>query len=241
MNLPGLVSFWDFQEEAGQARIAKGPVACRLEEMAGPVARTEDGLFGRYAASLQYGQWLRAPRSACPELNFCGKRAAFSILAWLKREDRFYPQCQAVAGMWNETEKKRQYCLFLDLRIWDSADQIGGHVSSGGGATPGYPWCMTTAIGATPVTKGEWHCAAFTYDGTYAKVYLDGTLDRREGYNPYLYDEGLHDGGMDGADFTVGAVHRSGEIGNFYAGLIGGLAIFNRTLTEMEIENISNC
>ncbi|MCS7464306.1 hypothetical protein N0M98_29825 [Paenibacillus doosanensis] len=66
-------------------------------------------------------------------------------------------------------------------------------ISSGGGPTPGHPWCMTTAIGSTPVTKGQWHAVAFTYDG-----------------------------GAEGADFTVGAVYRSGSMGNFYAGPLGG-------------------
>ncbi|WP_249861134.1 hypothetical protein [Paenibacillus konkukensis] len=51
---------------------------------------------------------------------------------------------------------------------------------------------MTTAIGFTPVTKGQWHAVAFTYDG-----------------------------GAEGADFTVGAVYRSGSMGNFYAGRSG--------------------
>lgn len=94
---------------------------------------------------------------------------------------------------------------------------------------------MTTAIGSTPVFKGELHAAAFTYDGAYAKVYLDGVLDKRETYNPFYYPEGLNDGGLNGADFTVGAVNRSGEMGNFYAGLIGGLAVFNKALTAKEL------
>jgi hypothetical protein len=116
---------------------------------------------------------------------------------------------------------------------------VGGHVSVEGGPTQGYPWCMTTAIGATPLAKDEWYALAFTYDGTYAKVYVDGVLDKRETYNPYLYDKGLFDGGLTGADFTVGGVNRSGEMGNFYAGLLGGLAVCNEALTDEEIRWLS--
>ncbi|OAS23052.1 LamG domain-containing protein [Paenibacillus oryzisoli] len=230
-----LVSFWDFQEEAGQSRVAMGPYRYTLEEQAGPISRVDDGVFGAYAAKLTFGQWFNLPRENCLALDFHGPEAQVTILAWLKREDRPNGQCEAIAGMWNETEKKRQYAMFLNLRIWDSGDQVGGHVSAEGGPTPGHPWCMTTAIGSTPLVKEQWYALAFTYDGTYAKVYIDGVLDERETYNPYLYEKGLYDGGVMGADFTVGAVHRSGEMGNFYAGLIGGLAVLNKALTNEEI------
>ncbi len=235
---PELISFWDFQEEAGQDAVAKGPYPYRLTKMGGPIERLEGGPFGGYAAHVKFGQWWNLPRDSCPELNFHGTDAKLTIIAWLKRESRESKGCEAIAGMWNETESKRQYCLFLNLRIWDSADQVCGHVSSVGGPTPGYPYCMTSAIGATPVSKDEWHCVAFTYDGQYAKVYLDGVLDERENYNPYPYDTGLFDGGENGADFTVAAVHRSGEMGNFYAGAIGGLAIFREILSPEELAEL---
>ncbi|NOU86631.1 LamG domain-containing protein [Paenibacillus sp. LMG 31460] len=234
-----LVSFWDFQEAEGQSRVAKGPFPYVLDEMSGPIKRVEEGVLGTYAAKLEYGQWFNLPRKDCPALDFHGPEAKLTIFAWLKRENRVNGQCEAIAGMWNETEKKRQYAMFLNLRIWGSGDQVGGHVSVEGGPTQGYPWCMTTAIGATPLAKDEWYALAFTYDGTYAKVYVDGVLDERETYNPYLYEKGLFDGGHTGADFTVGGVNRSGEMGNFYAGLLGGLAVFNEALTDEVIRKLS--
>jgi len=235
LDHPAIEAFWDFQEEEGMDRIAKGPHPYRLVEMDGPIKRVKGGVFGPYAAQVAFGQWWNLPRLQCQALNFHGREAKLTIITWLKRDQRENQGCQAIAGMWNETDKHRQYCMFLDLRIWESGDQVCGHVSSVGGPTPGYKYCMTTAIGATPVTKEEWHVVAFTYDGTYSKVYLDGKLDKRETYNPYLYDEGLYDGGVNGADFTVAAVNRSGEMGNFYAGTIGGLAVFHDALSDEEI------
>ena len=236
---PHLVCFWDFQESPGEARVARGPYRYRLVEMNGPIRREPGGIFGPYAARLERGQWFLLPRRECPALDFHGRSASLTLAAWIKRSAGESRECQAVAGMWNEEERKRQYALFLNLRIWNSAEQAAGHVSSCGGPTPGYPWCMTAAIGRTPVSREEWHMVAFTYDGEYAKVYLDGELDEREKYNPFRYDEGLFDGGEDGADFTVGAVYRAGEMGNFYTGLIGGLAVFNRALAEEEIRAFS--
>lgn len=231
--MDGLVSFWDFQEKTAAGYIAKGPHPYRLQEMNGELARKDGGIL------FEQGKWLRCPRSECPELNIHGPDAQVTVAAWVNRSTLESAGCEAVAGMWDESRKKRQYCLFLNLLIWDSAEQVCGHVSSSGGPTPGYKYCMTSSIGGTPVTKGEWHFVAFTYDGVYAKSYLDGRLDARETYNPYEYREGLYDGGEDGADFTVGAVDRSGEIGNFYRGLLGGLAVFNRALSAEEIRKLN--
>ena len=231
--------FWDFQEKSGEDRVARGKYDYFLKEMAGPIERIKGGLFGEYAAHIQLGQWLNLPRIQCPALNFHGQGAEFTMIAWVKREDIAFTGCQAVAGMWNESEKKRQYCMFIDLRIWESEDQLCGHVSSSGGPTPGYKYCMTSAIGATKVEKAHWHALAFSYDGTYAKVYIDGVLDERESFNPYYYDAGLYDGGEGGADFTVAAVHRSGEMGNFFAGAMGGLAVYGKALSDTEIHRIS--
>lgn len=238
---PGLISFWDFQEQAGKPRVSAGRHAYALEEMAGPVRRVDEGVFGPHSALLGAGQWFRAARADCPALNLHGPHAQVTVVAWLKREQKaLIPgQCEAVAGMWNETHARRQYCLFLNLRIFDSADQVCGHVSGVGGPTPGQRWCMDASIGATPVPLGEWCCAGFTYDGRVAKSYFNGRLDARDGRNPYVYELGLFDGGRDGADFTVGAVDRAGEMGNWYQGAIGGLAVFSRALREDEMEKFT--
>ncbi|MEI8292266.1 MAG: LamG domain-containing protein, partial [Verrucomicrobiota bacterium] len=59
-----------------------------------------------------------------------------------------------------------------------------------------------------------------------------------EHYNPFPYPDGIYNGGKEGAPFTVGAVHRGGEWGNFFGGQIGGLAIFQRALTETEMKTL---
>ncbi|MGG1552131.1 LamG domain-containing protein [Paenibacillus ferrarius] len=239
LGTPGLVSVWDFQEEAGAVRVAQGPHPYVLREGGGPIAREEGGALGPYAARFRFGDWLWVPRAECPALNFHSEQSDLTVLAWMKREANDYPHCQAVAGMWDETDGKRQYCLFLNLRIWDSYEQVGGHVSNVGGPTEGFKYCMSSALGATEVSREEWHVTGFTYDGKQAVAYLDGVLDARETYNPYPFAGGLYDGGPSGSDFTVGGVHRSNEMGNFYTGLLGGLAVFNRALSAEEIAALS--
>ncbi|WP_256757801.1 LamG domain-containing protein [Cohnella sp. WQ 127256] len=238
-NHPSLVAFWDFQEAAGERRVSKGPNGYKLQEMSGRIERVEDGQFGTYSALLREGDWFRVSREEATSLNIYGHHAEVTVAAWVKRNATTRSHCEFIAGIWNETKEKRQYGLFLNLAIWDSGDQVCGHVSSIGGPTPGYMYCMDASIGQSSVPFDQWQFIAFTYDGEYVRSYLNGKLDARDRYNPYSYKGGLFDGGADGADFTVGAVDRSGEIGNFYAGQIGGLAVFKKELTEQEIAELA--
>ncbi|RZK43410.1 MAG: LamG domain-containing protein [Pedobacter sp.] len=188
--------------------------------------------------SLAEGQYLSIPRKDCDALNINGKDAQLTVMAWIKRQPKSFVQCEAIAGMWNETEKQRQYCLFLNLRLFDSADQVCGHVSAVGGPTPGQKWCIDASIGQTAVVYNEWTFVAFTYDGFEAKSYYNGRLDSRSLHNPYSYDHGIFDAGTQGSDFTVGAVHRLGEMGNDFVGDIARLAVFDKALTDVEMERI---
>lgn len=258
VKIPGLRCFWDFQEPANAPRVARGPYPYALREGGRPVARVEDAgaPFGPYAARFSLGHYLHTARRDCPALHIGGPDARLTLVAWLKRERTDYKGCQAVAGIWNE-HGKRQYCMFLNLGIWDSREQVGAHVSNVGGPTPGYKYCMDAAIGQTPVSFDEWRCAAITYDGEWARAYLDGRLDERgadpnkAGGNPYRFPGGLYDGGKeDGADFTVGSVTRPQRVdddfkphgsivANPFYGLLGGLAVFNRALSDKEIRQLS--
>jgi hypothetical protein len=240
-DLPGLVAFWDFQEPAGQVRRARGPHGYELQEMAGSVRRVEGGVFGPYAAELAVGQWLGISRGNCPALDIHGPDSQLSLFAWLKRRRKPHIECEAVAGMWNETRRKRQYALFLDLRIRGSADQAGGHVSGIGGPTPGHRYCMDAAIGRTGVEYTEaWEFVGFTYDSMVARLYRNGCFDPRPTHNPYPYPGGLFDGGSDGADFTVGAVHRGGEMGNWFTGFLGGLIVCSSVLPPETIRSLAD-
>lgn len=243
----GLVAFWDFQEEAGQPRVARGPRPYALTEMKGPIARVKfdtagAGPFGDHAARIKPGQWFMIERGEIGDLNIHGKETAVTVVAWIKRIEPV--TWQAIAGVWDETHKQRQYCLFLNAPRGTRADEmkryplknrIHGHVSAVGGPTPGEEFCITYSSGATEIPLQEWHCLAMTYDGRESRVYVNGKLDSLEQYNPFPYTEGLYDGGKEGAPFTVGAVHRGGSWGNFFGGQIGGLAVFNRALEEKQV------
>ncbi len=246
LALPGLVAFWDFQENEGSPRVSRGPAPLALQEQNGPIVRVEGGVFGTHAAKIARGQWFIIERKDIGPLNLHGKDARVTVVAWLKRETK--SQWQAIAGVWDETRKKRQYCLFLnaargtravEMKRYPLANRIHGHVSAMGGPTPGDDFCITYSSGATEIPMEGWQCLAMSYDGETSRVYVNGKLDEWEHYNPFPYPDGLFDGGEDGADFTVGAVHRGGEWGNFFGGVIGGLAVFSLALNEDEMAGLA--
>jgi len=264
----GLLTFWDFQEPAGEPRRAVGRYDYALHEMNGPVQRGEDGIFGPYCADLQWGQWFRARRADAPGLNLHGSKRPLSMAAWVqRRSDRCW---QYIAGVWDEGDERfrgqptgvgerapgRQYALFLsgawqnDCRTYErtrAEHQVHGYVSPQGGATPGYPYAFDYATGATRIAPGRWTMIAYTFDGQSLRVYVDGQLDANGGCNPFAYDGPIHNGAERGADFTVAQrnhpqwpsyPHRTPDNAEGFDGRIAGLAVYDRALTPAEIEHL---
>lgn len=238
LSVPNLLCLWDFG--GNQPLRSKGKYAYQLQEPTGPIPLVKSGVLSDFSLDIKEHAYLTIPRAECPGLNIRGKNAQVTVLAWVKRQtkSRGNAECEAIAGMWNETQKKRQYCLFLNIRLHQSGEQVCGHISGVGGPTPGEKWCVDVSIGQTPVLFDEWTFVAMTYDAHEIKSYRNGQFDGRANRNPYSYEEGIFDGGEDGADFTVGAVHRLGNIGNDFVGQLGGLAIFDRALSADEIRQI---
>jgi hypothetical protein len=237
----GLVAFWDFREDAGTPRRSLAKARLSLQEQKGPIARVDDGPFG-HALQLNAGQWLSIPRAAIGPLDIHGRSAQVSVVAWLKRERK--EAWQGIAGVWDESRGKRQYCLFVnggkrtDARTMTREpckDLFQGHVSDVGGPTVGEEFCITYATSGTRVPFEGWQCLAMTYDAREVRLYRNGRFDASEGSNPFPHPHGLFDGGAEGAEFTVGCVSVKGKPGNFFAGLLGGVAVFDRALSAEEI------
>lgn len=235
-DIPGLVSFWDFRHSGEQFVAQQGHPYC-LRSQARPLQVVDDphAPFGGRALLVEEGQWLSIPRHECPGLDFHGVDGHFTLISWIQRGQTSHHGCEFIAGQWNETNRGRQYGLFLNLGVWLLGDCICGHLSNVGGPTPGYKYCMDGSMGATEICHDEWHMVAMSYDGKSGYAWLDGRLDLRPGLNPYPMSGGLYDGGKNGSDFTVGAVHRSGEMGNFFCGKIAALAVYRRALTPAEM------
>jgi hypothetical protein len=269
-DLPNLLTFWDFQEDAGSNRVSAGKYEYALEEMNGSIKRVKDGVFGPYSADFKMGQWFRIKHSEAPGLDIHGISKQVSMVAWIKRESN--ANWQFIAGMWDEGSLEfigksqgvgkgapaRQYAIFIsgtwqnDYTTYErikAEHQAHGYISSLGGATPDCMAAFDYATGGTHLKKNRWYMIAYTYDGEAIKVYVDGKLDYNETYNPFLFNGSIFDGGEKGSDFTVAQRHVPGwpsypegtntkDIG--FDGRIAGLAVYDRALSQDEINKLYN-
>jgi hypothetical protein len=264
----GLIAFWDFQEPQGSARRSKWPLhppqplvlheaffdphnssSPQINGTGSGIARASGGIFGPFSASLKYGQMFVAPRSESPALSkeLSGPYAKMSMVAWVMKDsiDSKQKGMEFIAGAWAEDIKARQFSMFFDLFKGNMSHLLDFEVSSVGGATPGYPWCVTRAIGTRPVPQKVWNCAGLTYDGEWISGYNNGTLELRGNgtgtentySNPMRAPGGIYDAGKnEGANFTVGSnVCKSPAC---FEGRIAGLAVFNRSLSPDEMHRI---
>ena len=58
-----------------------------------------------------------------------GPDGHLTLVAWIRRGQKSYQQCEFIAGRWNETGETRQYGLFLDIGVWHKRDTVFAHVS----------------------------------------------------------------------------------------------------------------
>ncbi len=247
----GLIGLWTFRERPGKSRKAIGEDRFPLEEVMGKIERIKEGPLSGYSIKLEGSNYLRLSNEKTGKLNIYGDKKEVTVIAWIKWTGE---QTGFVGGMWNEYQDggRRQYGLFISLPHYNGKDQVCGHISKTGKPTIPFPYSLDYSASKQEVPKNVWCCVAFTYDGQFIKSFLDGEFKSRapelisnttgfDGYpngliqskNPYFYPYGM---GNNGSDFTVGAVLLKNGMGNYYKGLIGGLAVFDRALYESEIE-----
>jgi hypothetical protein len=250
----GIVALWTFSEKPGKIRESIVNDKFPLTEANGKVQRVHEGPLSGYSALFEGNNFMSLPNEMTGKLNIHGKNRGVTVVGWIKWDGT---QTGFIGGMWNEYQDggKRQYGLFVSLPHYNGKDQVCGHISWTGKPTPPFPYSIDYSASNQPVDAGKWSCVAFTYDGQYIRSFLNGEFEAREpelirntkgfeGYpdgliqskNPYYFPDGM---GNNGSDFTVGAVLLKSGMGNFYKGLIGGLAVFDRALSESEIKSLS--
>lgn len=240
-----LIALWDFAESDGQPRISKVGRKFSLLEGNGPIKKVNEGMLDKSSALIEDGKWFYIPRNELHELNIYGQSANLTVIAWIKKQSD--KNWQAIAGVWDESRNKRQYYLFCNAHSKTYQDEmvrypaknlVHGHISATGGKTPGQVAWISYASSNNEVKTNEWAMIAMTYDGKKIKVYINGELSFNEKTNPFFYNEGIFDGGQNGADFTVGANSVAGKMTNQFIGLIDGLAVYNIALSESDLQDI---
>jgi len=188
-QMPGLVAFWAFGEEAGQPRFSSGTKEkLPLQEVGGSIARVAGGPFSGYAAELNGKRYFKIPYAKTGGLNISGPDAQVSMFAVVRLVN--LNQSRTIAGMWSEGKGAhddsgtRQYALLMNMPTYGGPRQLTPHISSEGGVTrradgSAFPWCADYAASRSEVPEEQWCSLGFTYDGKYIRAYLNGVMEER--------------------------------------------------------------
>ncbi|MBX2926178.1 MAG: LamG domain-containing protein [Chitinophagaceae bacterium] len=246
----GLVAFWNFADTSGH------PAAGSAREVKlnayGSARFVKEGILSGWSMELDGKSYWSITHENSSALDI--KTNAVTVIAWVK----WSGGTGFVAGKWNEYNDggKRQYGLFVSLPYYNGESQVCGHISKKGGPTPPFPFSIDYSASPQKVPLDEWACVAFTYDENYIRSYFNGMFEERKpelimhtaGFledhpqgltqvkNPYHYPDGM---GNNGSDFTIGAVQLKNGMGNFFKGKIGGIAVFNRALSNKEMKRLA--
>jgi hypothetical protein len=82
--------------------------------------------------------------------------------------------------------------------------------------------------GITPVDDGEWHHVGWVYDGTMNYLYVDGEVDATE----------ENSGQITVSSYPLYIGDNSQATGRFWNGLIDDVMIYNRALTQDEVQRV---
>ena len=187
LDLPGLVAFWTFGEEAGKERQSLGTSQAHpLREVGGPIAREPGGPYSGFSAALNGKQYFSIPHADTGDLNISGPEAQVSMFAVVRITN--LQQSRTIAGMWsegkgaNDDTGTRQYALLMNMPTYGGPNKLTPHISSEGGVTrradgSAFPWCADYAATANDVPTDQWCTLGFTYDGKYIRAYINGKLD----------------------------------------------------------------
>lgn len=177
------VALYRFDETGGLSVAEAGPF--RLEGTAGVETRTDFGQFGnarRFVRSLD--SFVLVPFN--PLFNFDG---SFSIEAWIYIDDYTLFDGAPIAARWSPLANQQSW--FLGVAGYHQRGPVAGAVSGSledivGRGQPGQIVFAfqpedaappRTLVSTRAVQRGRWTHVAATYDGSVARIFIDGQLD----------------------------------------------------------------
>jgi hypothetical protein len=216
VQIPGLVSWWPAESNAGDAADSNTGVLLNGATFA-------PGKFGQAFSFNGSGAHVRIADNANLRLT-----NGLTLAAWVNpnASGTSYP----IISKWDVVflpQNQKSY------NIWLSAGNFIFTVSATGDDLTGpYKNLLSTST----VPANQWTHVAATYDGSKMRVYVNGRLENQAAF-PY----GIYPGTN---DLAIGAVVGGVPAGQYsypFPGLIDEPAIFNRALSPSEIQQIYLC
>ena len=165
--------------------------------------------IGRFGKSLKFNgssNYVSVPHSS--SLNMSG---GISMLAWFK------------TGGTNNYSGIIQKFLDSNNTGWGLSYHLNGNLRADFGNGSGYIYVVSSGI---DVRDNRWHFTCATYNGSNAKIYIDGKLRGSISGSGYLTNNTSNLGFGEDDD---GGAYR------YFNGYIDEVAIFSRTLSSTEI------
>ncbi|MEI6449256.1 MAG: LamG-like jellyroll fold domain-containing protein, partial [Actinomycetes bacterium] len=128
---------------------------------------------------------------------------ARSLCVWTKYPAGSVADNRGIAGKMSESSPYPGWGL-----VWNGNGYVVAHIIQDAGST-----IMTVTRSSTPDTS--WHMVALTYDGSYLKLYYDGSLVGTSGAHTYDTDNA-----KDFAICGLGSAQSTGVCGNVRAALV---------------------
>lgn len=235
------IAEWLFGESAAPYYTTAGDLP--LVDTVDPTTTAQIGTKG--AVNLATNKSLYIPAGDTGRLHIGGRGNSVTVACWVNASavsSQFF-----VAGIWQEdgADPKRQYGVFGSLPGLSMPSRSCFHVSRLGGASPGWVYSYDASGNPTPLAIANvWQFYVGTYDGTYARSYMNGVFTEDTSVftplatsqrNPYHYPDGLN---TVGGAFTVGAItgpNPATDSRSFLTGKLAHLRVWERALPPEQV------
>jgi len=197
-----LVAHWRLDEGSGTTAYDSSSNG-NDASFGGSPAWVEDGKFGKALKFDGSSDYLAAPDSESLDIN----ADQLSIAAWVNGED--WPAANHIVRKIADTGTGSIYMI----RVQPDTVRVYLNTSAG----------ETIVQGTTVLTTNEWYHVGLIYDGTEARIYVNGQLDISMNVSGELTESNN--------ELRIGR----GEPAGYFVGMIDDVRLYNHALTESEL------
>jgi hypothetical protein len=181
--------------------------------MVGGIAQAQIAKFGNAATFNGTSDYVNV--GAVSELSFGGTKS-FTVECWLRHQDSSYSKAMNVVSRYNRDV----------TGSWALSLRASKPIAFARETSPFYIY------GTTPLRPGTWYHTAVTYDGTNARIYLNGELETEA-------PMGFASSGTS-AEVLIGAEKRSGAPDKLFQGQIDEVRIWDYARSEQQLKSMMN-
>jgi hypothetical protein len=214
-QLANIQGFWRFEDNFNDL----SDNGYNLTETSGTIPFVA-GKIGK-AGDFEYSdsEYLEIAHASCISLQITG---SITISAWIKAES-FPDVLQAIVSKYDRNSLRAYQLQVSDI----SGNKKARFTVSNDGST------VTGISGSTTLNTDTWYHICGVYDGSYLKLYLNGSSDA----DAVSYSSGILNADTPfhiGCQFNLG----SADATRYWDGLIDEVIIWNKALTAEEVDQV---